>query len=182
VTRIRTAALITTVGGVEDSPHFAAALLDRAQALSQDPERETVVLVAHGDGDDATNARWRNLLGSLATQMKRAGGDRFRAIEVGTWREDWPAQREPEVKAIRALVSAAAENSGRALVIPARTTGQGSEPEFLDGLTFELGSGFAPHARFDAWLEEQVALGVKQLATPAAAPAAAPPAAHHHAH
>src|SRR5690606_4400239 len=107
--RIRTAALVTTVGGVEDSEHFAAALLDRARSLSNDPARETIVLVAHGDGNDATNARWRGLLASLAKQMKQAGGDAFRAIEVGTWREDWPAEREPEVKAIRALVAAGAE-------------------------------------------------------------------------
>lgn len=193
--RIRSSSLITTVGGLEDSAHFAAALLDRASALSQDPGRETVVLVAHGDGDDARNAHWRHLLGSIADQMRAAGGSRFRAIEVGTWREDWPAQREPELRKIRAIVEAASANGGRAIVIPARTTGQGSEREFLDGLRYELGAGFAPHPRFDAWLDEQVARGIAQLgasATPASpapakpAPAVPAPAEHaghtHHAH
>lgn len=180
--RIRTSSLVATVGGVEDSPHFAAALLDRAGALSQDPAHETIVLVAHGDGDDARNAHWRALLDSIARQMRATGGDRFKAIEVGTWREDWPAQREPEVKAIRAVVAAGAANGGRVIVIPARTTGQGSEREFLDGLRFELGAGFAPHPRFDAWLEEQVAHGIAQLGAAPAALAAAPAPAHHHHH
>ena len=173
--RIRSEALLTTVGGVEDSPHFAGALLDRALSLAKNPERETVILVAHGSGDDATNDHWRHVLESVALQMRSGQGAQFRAIKVGTWREDWPDKRAPEVAAIRVMVEEASRDGGRAIVVPARTTAQGSERELLAGLDYELGTGFAPHPLFERWLEEQVTRGT--MAQPATT---ADEVAHHH--
>jgi hypothetical protein len=174
--RIRSASRFATEGGLEDSDRFAAALVDRALALSTDPSRETVVLVAHGTGDDATNAHWKTVLASLAEKMRAGDGAAFRAIKAGTWREDWPGKREPEVAAIRAIVEEASRDGGRALVIPARTTAQGPERELLDGLTYELGHGFAPHPQFEAWFEEQIQAGIKRLG------ARPPGTAHGHHH
>jgi sirohydrochlorin ferrochelatase len=161
--RIRSSALLATVGGLEAHPFFASALLDRAKALSKDAARETIVLVAHGSGDDATNERWRRLLESLATQMRTNGGASFRAIRAGTWREDWPDKRAPEVAAIRRMVEEASRDAGRALVIPARTSAEGNEREWLKGLEFELGTGFAPHPLFARWAEEQIRKGTDIL-------------------
>jgi hypothetical protein len=164
--RIRSAAIFATVGGLEDSPLFADALLDRALAHSTDPARETIILVAHGSGDDGTNAHWKGILESLATRMRAGKGAAFRAVRTGTWREDWPDKRAPEVAAIRALVEDADRDGGRAIVIPARTSAQGFETEFLDGLRYTLGEGFAPHPLFERWLEEQVSAGVARLGLP----------------
>jgi hypothetical protein len=161
--RIRTALPVTTVGGLQDHPLFAQALLERARALSRDPARETVILTAHGSGDDATDRHWRGLLDSLAATMRAGGGEAFRAIVGGTWREDWPAQREAAVRELRGLVEQATRDGGRALVIPARTLGAGPEHRYLDGLAYELGQGFAPHPLFVRWLEAQVATGVERL-------------------
>jgi sirohydrochlorin ferrochelatase len=162
--RIRSSALFATVGGLEDHPLFAQALLDRARSLSKDPSKETVILVAHGSGDDATNAHWQHVLESLVTQMNAGSSTKFRAIRSATWREDWPDKRAPEVAAIRAMVAEAARDGGRAIVIPARTSAQGFESNFLDGLAFTLGEGFAPHPLFERWLDAQVQAGVAQLA------------------
>lgn len=179
--RIRSTALLATVGGLEDSPLFADALLDRALALSKDPGRETVILVAHGSGDDTTNDHWKTLLESLAKRMRSGAGAKFRAVHYGTWREDWPDKRKPEIAAIRALVEAASRDGGRALVIPARTSAQGFETEFLEGLTFTIGQGFAPHPLFERWLEEQVKAGVALLGPTTASPASPAPV-HDHEH
>lgn len=162
--RIRSAAVIATVGGLEDDPLFAEALLARAQALSRDPARETVVLVAHGDGDDVQDAHWRQVLKSVAGRMRELGGDRFRAIRTATWREDWPDKRKPAVEEVRAFVQQATANGGRALVIPARTLGRGPEPRLLEGLMFELGEGFAPLPLFARWAESKVAAAVAEEA------------------
>jgi len=178
--RIRTALRLATVGGLEDSPLFAEALLDRALSLSKDPARETVVLVAHGAGPDAQNDHWRGLLGSLATQMRAGAGAKFRAIKFGTWREDWPDKREPEIAAIRAMVEEGSRDGGRVIVIPARTTSEGPEDELLQGLTYVLGSGFAPHRLFEAWVEGQIRDGVAILR--GTAKPAPPPAGHDHHH
>jgi sirohydrochlorin ferrochelatase len=172
--RIRSSALFTTTGGLEDSALFAEALLDRALALSKDPAKETIVLTAHGAGPDAQNAHWKTLLASLVGQMRAGKGAAFRAIEAGTWREDWPDKREPEVAAIRAMVEKGSTDGGRVIVIPARTTSEGPEKELLAGLAFELGSGFAPHPLFERWVEEQIEAGIAALRNgtgPAPAPA-----------
>ena len=156
--RIRSALALATAGGVEAHPLFAAALLDRARSLSSDPRKETVILVAHGAGDDTRNQQWVDILGRIAAQMK-AGGTPFRAIRHATWREDWPDKRAPWIEAVRQMVEDARQDGGRALVIPARTNGTGPERGFLDGLNFELGEGFAPHPLFLRWVEQQVEAG-----------------------
>lgn len=162
--RIRSAAVMATVGGLEDDPLFAEALLARAQALSRDPARETVILVAHGDGDDAQDAHWRETLASLARRMRELGGDRFRAVRTATWREDWPDKRKPAVEEVRAFVQEATADGGRALVIPARTLGRGPERRLLEGLSFELGEGFAPLPLFARWAENEVRAAVAEEA------------------
>jgi hypothetical protein len=162
--RIRSAAVLATVGGVEDDPLFAEALLARARSLSRDPARETVILVAHGDGDDAQDAHWRDLLASVARRMREMGADRFRAIRTATWREDWPEKRKAAVEQVRSVVQEASADGGSALVIPARTLGQGPERRLLEGLAFELGEGFAPLPLFARWADKEVAAALAEEA------------------
>jgi sirohydrochlorin ferrochelatase len=161
--RIRSSAPMVTVGGLEAHALFAGALLERARELSRDPARETLILVAHGAGEDARNDHWLGILQALARRMRAAGGDRFRAIEVATWREDWPDKREPWIKKVRGLVEDARKDGGKAIVVPARTSAEGPERELLAGLDFELGRGFAPHPLFERWVEEQILSGIRQL-------------------
>jgi sirohydrochlorin ferrochelatase len=178
--RIRTAAVVQSRGGLDDHPLFARALLARAQALSTDPARETVILTAHGANSDARNARWLEVLESLAGRMRAQAGQKFRAIKFATWREDWPAKRAPWIARVRQMVEEAGRDGGRALVIPARTNAQGPERKFLEGLDYALGEGFAPHPLFARWFEEQIAAGRAALAAApdaSGAPATVPPAA-----
>lgn len=168
--RIRAAIPMTTVGGLEDDSLFAQALLERARRLSNEPARETVVLVGHGSGDDRADAYWNAMLASLARQMSALGGG-FRAIHTGTWREDWPKQRESAIARLRGIVAEAGGGDGTALVIPARTNGRGPEERFLAGLDFRLAEGFAPHPLFAEWIARQVESGRDRLHVPAAAPA-----------
>ena len=161
--RIRTPLVVTSTGGLEDHPLFAEALLARATALSENPSAETVILVAHGMGDDDANARWLLLLESLAVQMAALGGDEFRAIKFATWREDWSGKRDEWIARVREMVEVAQKDGGRALVIPARTNATGPEKKFLEGLEFELGEGFAPHPLFARWIESQIEVGLQNL-------------------
>ena len=161
--RIRTVLPIQSVGGLGSNPLFATALLDRARTLSKSPAHDTVILVAHGSGDDRQNEQWYKTLEALAEHMRQAGGSEFQAIKVATWREDWPDKGAPWIKKIRTLVEDAKKHGGRAIVIPARTTGQGFEKKFLAGLDYDLGSGFAPHPLFVRWVDEQIKAGAAQL-------------------
>lgn len=164
--RINTPLALTTVGGVEANPLFAATLLERARALSREPRKETVILVAHGTGSDQRNQQWVGILEQLAAQMKAApGAPAFRAIRYATWREDWPDKRASWIQRVRDMVQEAQKDGGRAIVIPARTNGTGPERRFLEGLTFDLGEGFAPHPLFQRWFEQQVQAGTAALST-----------------
>ncbi len=163
--RILTSLPVVWTGGYEDNPLFATALLDRALALSKAPAKETVILVAHGAKDDQRNEIWLQKLESIANHMRSNGGEKFKAIQVATWREDWPDKRAPWIEKVRTMVTEANKQGGKAIVIPARTTATGPEKKFLAGLEFELGEGFAPHPLFTQWVDEQIQQGIKQHAT-----------------
>lgn len=171
--RIRSAAITTTLGGLEDHPIFAQALASRLADISQDPSKETLIIVAHGMGSDPENEHWLTILRSLAEQIQQLNGADFRDLKVGTWREDWPAKRAEWVPKIRGWVQEAAQDGGRAIIIPARTNGQGPAAELLEGLDYELSSGFAPHPLFADWFEDQILRGLKQLNAPQINPAPA---------
>jgi protoheme ferro-lyase len=160
--RIRTHLQMTTLGGLEASPHFAKGLLDRAQAISENPSEETVLLLAHGTGPDEKNAHWMENLRTIADTMRAHGGDAFRDIKVHTWREDWPEKRKETIPEIQRMVKEASE-TGTALVIPARTTSQGRASQYLDGLDYRYGKGFAPHPQFETWMREQIETGIDRL-------------------
>lgn len=161
--RIRTPLVVTSVGGLEDHPLFAQALLDRAVELSRDPQKETIILVAHGTGDDGQNTAWMKILERLAGHMRKLGGNQFRDIKFATWREDWPDKRGEWIAKVRDMVKEAGKNNGTAIVIPARTNAVGPEDEFLEGLDYKLGRGFAPHPLFAHWMETQILDGNAKL-------------------
>lgn len=161
--RILSSARMTTVGGLDDHPLFGEALLDRAKALSQDPSKETIILVAHGTASDARNSEWEKNLESLASLMRSKGGEKFREIKTATWREDWPDLREPSIAKVRKFVEEGNKDGGRVIVLPARTTAQGPEKRLLEGLSFIHGSGFAPHDKFVQWFEAQIQSGIAAL-------------------
>ncbi len=164
VDRIETPLVVTSIGGLDAHPLFARALMDRVKDLSNDPASETIILVAHGTGDDARNSAWLEQLDRLAERMRNMGGAPYRAIKYATWREDWPDKREAWIERVRNMVREARRDGGTAIVIPARTNGRGREPEFLEGLSFALGEGFAPHPLFAAWVESQIRDGMDDLA------------------
>lgn len=160
--RIRTHPQMTTLGGLEASPHFAKGLLDHAQAISTNPSEETIILLAHGTGSDEENAHWMNNLRTIADTMRAHGGDAFRDVKVHTWREDWLEKRKKTIPEIQKMVREASED-GTALVVPARTTAQGHASEYLDGLDYRYGKGFAPHPEFEAWMRDQIEAGIERL-------------------
>jgi len=164
--RIQSTLRFATTGGMEAHPLLAQVMAQRAQGLSIDPSTETVILVGHGAGSDADNDRWIRNLEQIGAAIVGADGQDFRKVVVGTWREDWPEERDAAVADVRAKVAAASENGGTAIVIPVRTIGQGPEREYLDGFSFRLGQGFAPHPLFVRWVASEIEAGIAALLYP----------------
>jgi sirohydrochlorin ferrochelatase len=162
--RIRTSCVLFTLGGIEASPLFAEALLDRVLEVSKEPKKETIILLAHGTDDEEANKHWERNLASIASHMQmvaRLKARHFRDIQYATWREDWPELREKAIQNIRTMVERAAQDGGTPIVIPARTTRGGREEEWLKGLNYVYnGKGFAPHPTFERWVEEQILIAM----------------------
>ena len=138
--------------GVGDSALIDAILVDRVRALSADPARETVLVIAHGPGDDAEDQRW------IAGMKQRLAGlaavGAFRRVEVATLREDWPEKRPAAEKRIRTIVDQGNTGGGRVIVVPFRVAGFGPYRDVLAGQTYVSdGKGFLPHANVTRWIE-----------------------------
>jgi sirohydrochlorin cobaltochelatase len=141
--------------GLVEAPEMANVLVDRARALSREPQREDVLILAHGPGDDAENERWLQNLEARADVVR--GAIAFRTVRVETLREDWPEKRKEAEQRIRSFVERASGN-GRAIVIPFRVQGFGPYAEVLKGLDYASdGRGLVPDAGVTQWIEHQIA-------------------------
>jgi len=161
--RIASEAVFVTLGGIEAHPLLAEAMADRAKELSTDPPKETVILLSHGTESNEANDYWMNNLETIAEYIQSGSPVKYRDVKYYTWREDWPDKREKSVEVIRGMVEEASVDGGTAIVIPVRTTGEGHERKYLEGLEYKLGSGFAPHPNYVKWVEEKIQEGVAEL-------------------
>lgn len=149
--------------GLADAQEVGAVLAARVRALSRDPARESVLILAHGPEDDAENARWIAQIGQRAEAVRAAGA--YRRVEVQALREDWPEKRAESEARIRAFVTAAADNGGTAIVIPYRVAGFGPYARVLEGLTYQADRrGLLPSDEVAAWVRRQAAALRTQLA------------------
>jgi sirohydrochlorin ferrochelatase len=73
---------------LNDHPIAAEILASRARAISMDPAREAVIIVAHGPDEDEDNRRWLADMATLARRITQA--ERFAAVEYLTLRDDAP--------------------------------------------------------------------------------------------
>lgn len=134
---------------------MGAVLVERARALSQDPARESVLILGHGPEDDAENERWLARIDARAATVR--GALPFRRVQVETLREDWPEKRADAEARIRAFVAEAGRDGGRAIVIPYRVAGFGPYASVLKDLTYVSdGKGLIPSAGVEQWVRRQV--------------------------
>ncbi len=140
--------------GLADASEMGAVLAERARALSRDPAREDVLVLAHGPGDDAENARWLRKIDARAEAVRQALP--FRRVQVMTLREDWPDKREEAEAQVRAFVQRAGSEGGRAIVIPYRVQGFGPYAKVLEGLDYASdGRGLVPSAQVTQWVRRE---------------------------
>lgn len=142
---------------LDDDPVVADIELDRARALSKDPKRETVFLVAHGPVNDKENQDWLSTMRRVARIVKERGG--FRDVQVATIRDDSPKPvKAAALRELRGRVRAAGK-AGRAIVLPYLIARGGIEDHIsaaLAGLPFAWsGRTLAPDPRLARWASRQ---------------------------
>ncbi len=155
-------------GALGRHPLVAAMLADRARAISQDPAREVVVLVAHGPVPSDDNARWLDDLAALGAGVKAA--TRFKGIEWQTVRDDAPAPiRDQAAAELRDRVTRIAAAGDRVLIVPVVISFGGIEQGIrkrLDGLTYTMApQGLLPDPRIAQWIRETAATAPAGTAT-----------------
>jgi sirohydrochlorin cobaltochelatase len=153
--RIETkAAFALSKEGLAEAPEMGAVLAERARALSQDPGRESVLIVAHGPQDDAEDQRWLTQIGARADLVRQAAP--FKRVHVETLREDWPEKRVESEARIRVFVEQASQDGGRAIVIPYRVAGFGPYARVLEGLSYASdGRALLPSIEAERWVRRQ---------------------------
>lgn len=140
--------------GLVDAPEMGAVLVERVSALSTDPARESVLILAHGPGDDAENERWITRIDTRAEAVRALAS--FRTVRTETLREDWPEKRAASEIRIRNFVEQAMQDDGRVLVIPYRLSGFGPYTQVLEGLAYESdGRGLLPSGEVAQWVQRQ---------------------------
>jgi len=153
--RVKLKVPIALAAALDDDPFVSRVLLERAKALSRDPKKETVFLVAHGPVDGAAVGVWQNHLSAHSESVRREGG--FRDAFFAVLRDDAaPDVRAAAVAGLRARVAAARNDGGSAIVVPVLIARGGIEdkiPRDLAGLTFAWsGDALLPHAGFADWV------------------------------
>lgn len=139
--------------GVSESPLVDEILVDRVKNLSREPSRESVLILAHGPGDNNENQDWLKQMDRRAEYVRKLGP--FRQVSCETLREDWPDERVAAEKRIRAFVEAGNRDGGKVIVVPFRVAGFGPYKDVLKGLTYTAdGRGFCPHPNMTRWIEE----------------------------
>ncbi|HEV8578337.1 MAG TPA: hypothetical protein VGX68_04585 [Thermoanaerobaculia bacterium] len=140
--------------GLAEAPEMGAILAERAAALSRNPEREDVLVLAHGPGDDAENERWLASLDARAEEIRRSRP--FHRVAAMTLREDWPEKRQAAEQAVRDFVSRATGEGRQAIVVPFRLYGFGPYEKVFAGLGYVADrQGLLPHAFVTDWIARQ---------------------------
>ena len=155
--RVRSSSIFATFGGYEENNSLICEILkDRVQEISKNPEKETVLLIAHGARDDKRDKRWKDILQKHANYIKENTQVPFKEIHGLTVREDWPEKHKKAVDEIRSIIQNASID-GRALIISNRLYGSGRYDEFFEGLDYDMNrKGLALHTNMTDWLDEGI--------------------------
>lgn len=141
--------LATHRDGLMASTQARRILVDRALDASVDRGRESVLLIAHGMGDDARNQRVLDAMEPVVDDLLATG---FAAARAETLREDWREKREAAEARIREFVADEVEAGRRVVVVPMRLSGFGPYARVLEELDYTPVPGLLPHPEVTSWL------------------------------
>lgn len=152
---VNSRAKIKMLSALNAHPLVADILLSRARALSRVPEKEVVVIVAHGPVSDETNKLWLADMGRLASLIARSSN--FRGVEYLTVRDDAPApMRDAATTELRSVVSRASSEGCQVLIVPLLLSYGGIEEGIrkrLEGLDYSMSAqALLPDERLIEWI------------------------------
>ena len=154
-TPIETALPISVTTALDGHALVAEILLSRALEVSEQPEEEVVVVVAHGPSSDEDNDRWLESMETLVERVRPRTG--FSRIESLTVRDDASDPvREQATAELRAVVEGVVREGKSALIVPLLLSYGGIEVGIrrrLEGLPYRMaGQALLPDERLSEWV------------------------------
>ena len=149
-----------SVGRALDSHALVAEILiSRALEVSEVPEDEVVVVIAHGPNSEEDNERWLEHMGILVEAMRRRTD--FSRIEHLTVRDDASESVQHQATAaLRAVVEGGVDDGRSVLIVPLLLSYGGIEAgirERLEGLPYRMArQALLPDERLSEWVLMQV--------------------------
>ena len=160
-TPIEAAMPISVTTALDSHALVAEILLSRALEVSEQPEEEVVVVVAHGPTSDEDNDLW---LGNMDTLVERLRPHtRFSRIEYLTVRDDASDPvRDQATAELRAVVEGVLQEGKSALIVPLLLSYGGIEVGIrrrLEGLPYRMADqALLPDERLSEWVHMQAAV------------------------
>lgn len=138
-------------------------LTDQIRGVSTSPEKESVVLVAHGPNDDDDDAKWLACLRVLGAIIQSAGG--FKRVDAATIRDDAPKEvKAAAVANLRDRVQTYGADT-TVLIQPVLISSghvQSEIVELLAGLNFKLSKSIvSSHPFAPEWIRHQATLRLR---------------------
>lgn len=154
-TPLEGATSIAVTTALDSHALVAEILLSRALDVSEQPEREVVVVVAHGPTSEEDNALWLANMGILVETIRSR--TRFSRIQYLTVRDDAsdPVREQATVE-LRAVVEDAVEEGRSVLIVPLLLSYGGIEAGIrrrLEGLPYRMADqALLPDERLSEWV------------------------------
>ena len=152
---------IHVTSALDDAPHVARVLTDRALALANGSRGRAVLILGHGPNSAEDYAAWMTSLRTVADSVRLRGG--FRDVRVELLRDDAPAPvRAEAVQRARELIDLQHRATGRdVLVVPVLIAkgaiSRDKIPHDLAGLPIVYsGEPLLPHIEIVRWIEQSV--------------------------
>ena len=157
-TPIEAAVPISVTTALDGHALVAEILLSRALDVSERPEEEVVVVVAHGPTSDEDNYLWLENMDILVERMRPR--TRFSRIECLTVRDDASDPvRERATAELRAVVDRVSQEGKSALIVPLLLSYGGIEVGIrrrLEGLPYRMADqALLPDERLSEWVRIQ---------------------------
>ncbi|AQT84473.1 sirohydrochlorin cobaltochelatase CbiX [Paenibacillus larvae subsp. larvae] len=136
---------------IDDDPQIAELLVERMGELSDEPEKEIVILVAHGSDEPGFEERWRQGMKLLAERVKKIGG--FVVV-------DYALLLPEEVR--KKVICWQRDCLDHAVLIAPLFLSEGYFtgtviPERLEGLSYRYnGKALLPSPFLSRWIERQI--------------------------
>lgn len=155
ITPIETTLPVSLTSALDSHALVADILVSRARDVSEAPEDEVVVVVAHGPSSEEDNARWLEHMQILVDEMLPR--TRFSRIEYLTVRDDTRGAVWEKARAdFRAAVERAGQEGKTVLIVPLLMAYGGIETgirERLEGLDFRMATqALLPDERLAEWV------------------------------